>query len=150
MKDSRIGTYGTLVLIVVLALKGAALMPLDHMSVVRVLIAGHAGARLAAVLTLWALPYAGNGVAKVARTPSRMTHGEVGVALLFGVVPGLLVLRPATFLISLIFASVAAALLALYSMRRIGGYTGDVLGAVEQVFETVFFAFAAAVIAGPG
>ncbi|MEQ1670599.1 MAG: adenosylcobinamide-GDP ribazoletransferase, partial [Hyphomicrobium sp.] len=32
----------------------------------------------------------------------------------------------------------------------IGGYTGDVLGAIEQVFETTFLVAAAAVIAGPG
>jgi adenosylcobinamide-GDP ribazoletransferase len=38
--------------------------------------------------------------------------------------------------------------MALVAQRRIGGYTGDVLGAVEQVFETAFFMFAAAVISG--
>ncbi len=55
MKDSRIGTYGTIALIVALALKGAALLPLDPLSAVCVFIVAHAGARLAAVLTIWAL-----------------------------------------------------------------------------------------------
>ena len=40
--------------------------------------------------------------------------------------------------------------MALMARRRIGGYTGDILGAIEQVYETTFFIFAAAVIAGPG
>jgi adenosylcobinamide-GDP ribazoletransferase len=150
MKDSRIGTFGTLALIAALALKGAALLSLDPMSVARVLVAGHASARLAAVLTLWALPYAGIGDAKVSRTPSAMTLPEVSTAVALGLMPGLLVLTPVTLLISMMFACAAAALMALLARRKIGGYTGDVLGAVEQVYEVTFFAFAAAVIAGPG
>jgi adenosylcobinamide-GDP ribazoletransferase len=50
----------------------------------------------------------------------------------------------------MLVALAAAAIAALIAKRKIGGYTGDVLGAVEQVFETAFFVAAAAVIAGPG
>lgn len=73
MKDSRIGTYGTLALIATLALKGTALAQIDPGSVVRVLIAAYAGARLAAVLALALLPYAGGDNAKVSRATSEMT-----------------------------------------------------------------------------
>lgn len=149
MKDSRIGTFGAIALIAVLALKGAALLPLDQGSAARVLIAGHAGARLAAVLTLALLPHAG-GAAKVSGKESAMTGREIGATLVFGLVPGFLALPIVTFGIAAFFAFAAAALMAHAAWRRIGGYTGDVLGAVEQVFETVFFIFAAAVIAGPG
>jgi len=150
MKDSRIGTYGTIALIVALALKGAALLPLDPLSAVGVFIAAHAGARLAAVLTIWALSYAGDGSAKVSRPASELTLPELTTAIVFGLMPGFLVLKPAIFLISAAFAFIAAASMALMAKRRIGGYTGDVLGAIEQVYETTFFIFAAAVIAGPG
>ncbi len=150
MNDSRIGTFGTLALIVALALKAAALSPLDPLATAHVVIAGHAGARLAAILTLWALPYAGGSDAKVSQTPSTMTLPEVSVAVALGLMPGLLVLPPVTLLISMIFASVAAALMALLARRKIGGYTGDVLGAVEQIYEVAFFVSTAAVIAGPG
>jgi adenosylcobinamide-GDP ribazoletransferase len=148
MKDSRIGTYGTIALIVVLGLKAAALLPLDLSSVALVLIAGHAGARLAAVLTLWGLSYAGDGRAKVSQPTSVLTPPELAVAIVLGLAPGILVLGPATFLTAATFAFLAAAGMALVAQRRIGGYTGDVLGAVEQVFETAFLMFAAAVISG--
>ena len=150
MKDSRIGTYGTLALIIVLALKGAALLSLDPLSAACVFIAAHAGARLAAVLTLWALNYAGDGSAKVSRPASELTPQELATAIVLGLAPGLLVLKPATFFISTAFAFIAAAAMGLMARRRVGGYTGDVLGAIEQVYETTFFVFAAAIIAGPG
>jgi len=150
MKDSRIGTFGTLALIVALALKGGSLLPMDPLSAARVLIAGHAGARLAAVLTLSGLSYAGDGNAKVSQTTSDMTFKELAIAIVLGLVPGTLFLHSSTFLISGTFAFIAAAAMALFAWRRIGGYTGDVLGAVEQVYETIFFMAATAVISGPG
>jgi adenosylcobinamide-GDP ribazoletransferase len=150
MKDSRIGTYGTIALIVVLALKGAALLSLDPLSAACVFIAAHAGARLATVLTLWSLNYAGDGSAKVSRPASELTLPELATAIVLGLAPGLLVLKPATFFISTAFAFIAASAMALVARRRVGGYTGDVLGAIEQVYETTFFVFAAAIIAGPG
>jgi adenosylcobinamide-GDP ribazoletransferase len=150
MKDSRIGTFGALALVVVLALKGTALAQMDPHSAFRVLIAGHAGARLAAVLMLSALPYAGAGNAMVSRTTSRMTPGEIVTAIALGLTPGLIVLQPAILFIPTMFALGATGLTALVARRRIGGYTGDVLGAVEQVYETTFFMFAAAMISGPG
>ena len=68
-------------LIVALALKGAALFPLDPLSAVCVFIAAHAGARLAAVLTIWALSYAGDGSAKVSRPASELTLPELTTAI---------------------------------------------------------------------
>ena len=150
MKDSRIGTYGTLALIIVLALKGAALLSLDPLSAAGVFSAAHAGARLATVLTLWTLNYAGDGSAKVSRPTSELTPQELATAIVLGLAPGLLVLKPATFLISTAFAFITATAMGLMARRRVGGYTGDVLGAIEQVYETTFFVFAAAIIAGPG
>jgi adenosylcobinamide-GDP ribazoletransferase len=78
-----------------------------------------------------------------------MTPSEVAVACASGLIPGLLVLPTSKFLVAALFAFAAATIIALIARRKIAGYTGDVLGAVEQVFETVFFAVAAAVIAGP-
>ncbi len=150
MKDSRIGTYGTLALIATLALKGTALTQTDPVSVVRILIAAYAGARLAAVLALVALPYAGGENVKVSRAPSDMTGNEIAVAIATGLIPGLLVLSPVAFLASTLLAGMAASVVAWIAHRKIGGYTGDVLGAVEQIYETAFIVVAVAILAGPG
>jgi adenosylcobinamide-GDP ribazoletransferase len=150
MKDSRIGTYGTLALISALALKAVSLGAIDPVSIARVLIAGHAGARLAAVLALAALPYAGGDDVKSSRTSSRMTPAELAIALATALVVGLCALDATVFAIATVAAILAASVMALIAWRKIGGYTGDVLGAVEQVYETAFLVFGAAMIAGPG
>lgn len=150
MKDSRIGTYGAVALIAALALKGSALVALAPGWAACVLIAGHAAARLAAVMTMWRLPHAGNGDAKVSEKLSEMTSSEIFVAIFLGLIPGVLLLPSAAFVLAMLAASAAAVAMALTAQRKIAGYTGDVLGAVEQVFEVVFFAVAAAAIAGPG
>ena len=46
----------------------------------------------------------------------------------------------------LLLGAALAALLALWSRRLIGGYTGDVLGAIEQLFEIGFLLGVAALI----
>jgi adenosylcobinamide-GDP ribazoletransferase len=150
MKDSRIGTYGVLALIAVLALKGTSLAAIGPVVVVGALIAAYAGGRLAAVLALAFLPYAGGDNVKVSRSPVRMTRGELIVAIVTGLAVGPLVMSIAAFFAATVVAFAAAAVIAILAQRKIGGYTGDVLGAVEQVYETAFLAVAAAVIAGAG
>lgn len=150
MKDSRIGTYGLLALIVTLALKATALAEVDPLSAAKVVIAGFAGARAAAVLALASLSYAGGEAAKVSRTTSEMTGSEIAVTVMTALIFGFLCLSPAVFLASAVVAGVAAAIVALIAHQKIGGYTGDVLGAIEQIFETAFFIIAVAIIAGPG
>jgi len=63
--------------------------------------------------------------------------GEVIVALVIAVWPLLLLPAPAAGL-GLALGAVAAVMLARTAVRLIGGHTGDVLGAVEQVFEVGF------------
>lgn len=150
MKDSRIGTYGVLALIAVFALKGASLAAIGPVAVVGALIAAYAGGRLAAVLALAFLPYAGGDNVKVSRSPVRMTRGELAVAIVTGLLVGPFVMSIAAFVAATAIAFAAAALIAILAQRKIGGYTGDVLGAVEQIYETAFLAVAAAMIAGAG
>jgi adenosylcobinamide-GDP ribazoletransferase len=150
MKDSRIGTYGVLALIVTLALKATALSGVDPLTAAKAVIAGFAGARAAAVLALAGLSYAGGEVAKSSRTTSEMTGNEIAVTVVTALIFGFLCLSPLVFLASAVFAGVAATIVALIAHQKIGGYTGDVLGAVEQIYETAFFIIAVAIIAGPG
>jgi adenosylcobinamide-GDP ribazoletransferase len=151
MKDSRIGTYGAVALISMFAIKATALISIGPIAVAFALVAAHAAARLATVVVIRVMPYAGDrDAAKVKPLATSVTTAELAVAMALGLAPGLLLLSPVTLGISIATASLASALLAYQSLRLIGGYTGDVLGAIEQVFETAFLVAAAAVIAGPG
>jgi len=138
MKDSRIGTYGALALVLALALKAAALASLPAGLGAWALIAAHGGGRGAAVAAMRLLPYVGGPRnAKWKPAPSGLSLGEGLIALVFAGLP--LALSPDGMVFLGLAAGVAMALgLALLARRLLGGYTGDVLGGVEQVFEVGF------------
>jgi adenosylcobinamide-GDP ribazoletransferase len=138
MKDSRIGTYGVCALLVALGLKAAVLATLTAQAGALALLAAHGVGRAAAVVAMRVTPYAPSGEAgKWKPTPIGVRTGEVIVALVIAVWPLLLLPAPAAGL-GLALGGVAALMLARTAVRLIGGHTGDVLGAVEQVFEVGF------------
>jgi adenosylcobinamide-GDP ribazoletransferase len=138
MRDSRIGTYGGVTLMLALAMKVTALSALDVATGVSALVAAHASARFATVVAIGQMPYAGDADgAKVKPLATRLTGREMVVAALFGLAPALL-LDPTCFMLALIGGAIPALAVAAQSQRLIGGYTGDVLGAIEQVFEIGF------------
>ena len=142
MKDSRLGTYGVCALIGTLALKAVILASASNAAVL--LLAAHGLGRAAAVLVLRLTPYAPSGAAgKWKPAPEGVRAGEVVLALLIAAWP-LAMLPPAAALVGLAAGALPATLLALAAKRLIGGHTGDVLGAVEQVFEIGFLLGAAA------
>jgi adenosylcobinamide-GDP ribazoletransferase len=138
MRDSRIGTYGGVTLMLALAMKVTAISALDVATGVSALVAAHASARFATVVAIGQMPYAGDADgAKVKPLATGLTGREMVVAAAFGLAPVLL-LDPTCFMLALIGGAIPALALAWQSQRLIGGYTGDVLGAMEQVFEIGF------------
>jgi adenosylcobinamide-GDP ribazoletransferase len=134
MRDSRLGTFGALALLVCLAAKLAALAALPDAQVVYGLIAAHALARGVLPVMSLNLPYARkDGLAANAGQP------DAGMAT-FAIVIALVIALLALSWTNAFWAAVAAALSALavawLAKRQIGGQTGDVLGAAEQVAET--------------
>ena len=67
-----------------------------------------------------------------------MGRGELALAAAFGLAPCALLPMPQV-LIALAIATIAGWLAARYFVRRIGGYTGDCLGATQQVTELAFY-----------
>lgn len=136
MKDSRIGAYGALALVLAVALKTAALA---QIAMAMALVAGHGAARAAAVIAMAALPYAGDPeAAKYKPVPHGVGIGSVIVALLFASWP--FVVFPMQQMIPAVACgAILALIMALAARRLIGGVTGDVLGAIEQMFEIGFF-----------
>jgi adenosylcobinamide-GDP ribazoletransferase len=139
MKDSRLGSYGALALGLVLAARIAALAQAGGpWRAAAVLVCAHGLARAAAVVAMHLTPYAADPAASKLKPVARdVRASETVIALLIGLAP-LMLLTPTTAVVAGLAGAAAALWPALAARRLVGGYTGDVLGAVEQAFETAF------------
>ena len=137
MKDSRIGSYGAIALVLLLLAKFMALVELDMLLIAPALIAGHALSRLCATSVMHFLDYARDeGKAKPLAT--RISLGELAVAGFFGLI-ALVLLPPLSVITGVLLAAAATAWLTRKFHRRLGGYTGDCLGATQQLAEVAFY-----------
>ena len=137
MKDSRIGSYGVVAVIVLLLAKFCALVEIDLADVTLALIAGHAVSRLCATSVLHGLDYV-RAEGKAKPLGASQPRGDLVVGALTALVP-LLFMRPAQALAGALLAALATLWLARLYKRRIGGYTGDCLGATQQLAEVAFY-----------
>jgi adenosylcobinamide-GDP ribazoletransferase len=147
MKDSRIGTYGALALGLGVALRVAAVADMPMWAGPAALIAAHAAARAAPAFVMNHLSYAGDTAAmKVSYVEAPVRSDELWFALVLVALAALplALISFTAVVIGLLCGAALALLLARWSRRLLGGYTGDVLGAVEQVFEIVFLLSVAA------
>lgn len=143
MKDSRIGSFGALALVLCVLLRVATLSAMPALAALPALVAAHAGGRLAAVLLMAVAPYAGDREAsRIAHAPERPRGAGLVIATAFGLLPLLAVPR-ASLGLACILAAGMTVIVAIRICRGLGGYTGDVLGAVVIVFETMFLLGAA-------
>lgn len=138
MRDSRIGSYGVIALALSLILRWAALAALfEAGGAVWAMIAVGALSRGGMVAVMAALPHARqDGLARYTGRPQADT---LGLAALTSVAIGLLCLGFAAIGLALLVAAVALACAAL-ARAKIGGQTGDVLGATQQVGEIALLA----------
>lgn len=149
MKDSRVGVYGVVGIGMMIALKWVTLISLPRAAFPVVVVGAHMVSRWCATSLIWRLQYL--------RTDADAKSKPIGDGLstadwmLSGAL-GVLALLPATLLVDhsadlllvrallagLTFALVSAILAGRYFNTWIGGYTGDCLGATQQVAELVF------------
>lgn len=147
MKDSRIGTYGSVALLCMLGTKAAALHALateGARAVIVALLLAHAWSRLVPVLLLRALPYAGDAEhAKAKPMSQQASDASLAIALLWCVFVGaglaLSGLGVARLALCLVAASGVFLLMRRWLHRRLGGYTGDTLGAAQQFAEASIY-----------
>lgn len=138
MRDSRIGSYGALALILSVFLKAsllAAFLPLAPLSAAFALIAAETIGR-AAIVYHWASqpPARADGLAGSIGQPEDETRWMALVsALVIGLVAGTAAAGPIAALVALAAAALVTIGFGQVSRRMIGGYTGDTLGAVEQL-----------------
>jgi adenosylcobinamide-GDP ribazoletransferase len=155
MKDSRIGAYGAIGVFLMLGLKWTALAALPLTLFPLIVVAAHAMSRWSATGLIWRLAYVrGDDDAKSRPFAGRLggaawvLSGLIGIA---GFAPlaaawtrwsGDAALSAGVGAAALGAGAAAAALATLlaggYFRRRIGGYTGDCLGAAQQLAELAF------------
>ncbi|HWK47580.1 MAG TPA: adenosylcobinamide-GDP ribazoletransferase [Stellaceae bacterium] len=136
MRDSRIGTYGVLALLFSVSLRAAliaalAQAPAGHLPAA--LIAAHAASRAGLPLVMRLLsPSRPGGLGAAAGRPTTMV---AAIAALFGCALAVVAYGGLPGLIPAAAAALGIAFVAWLARRQIGGYTGDVLGAAQQVGE---------------
>jgi adenosylcobinamide-GDP ribazoletransferase len=143
MAAPDVGAFGMAAVALVLVARVAALASLAPDPL---LVAGlWAGARAAMALTLGRVPYArgpGGTAAGFAGDPG--TRTIAAATLLVAGLAVLVALGPLPGLVTALAAAAGFAGVIALAVRRIGGYTGDVLGAAGVVAETVGLIVAAA------
>lgn len=140
MRDSRIGAFGTVALVLTLLLRAAALAEIMAKSLelaIFALVAVAGLSRAATLLPLTILPPArGDGLGATSAKP---TARDVSIALLIAVAGSVPTCPAGGGFAHLVVAVAGAAILALVmcalAWRQIGGQTGDVAGATQQIVE---------------
>lgn len=149
MRDSRLGTYGSIAIVGDLLLRVAILAPFgagDLSSVAKILIASHVAGRFAPLALVATTPHArtdGQG-ARLAM-PSRMGWAAATVTVLGATWWAAGVWAPAV----LVAAAVVSAGVRRAAVRRVGGVTGDILGASVAITTLVVAATTALIMGDP-
>lgn len=135
MKDSRIGSYGTVGVVLMLLAKAAALVELaahGHAAAALALLAAHPLSRLASTSLIHWLPYVREGESSKSKPLARaLRPAELAAATAFGLAP-LALLAPQQAAAALVAVAALTLWAARVFLRRLGGYTGDLLGAAQQ------------------
>lgn len=143
MRDSRVGAYGVIGIALLLGTKIAGQASLPTLQVIPALLIAHPLSRCFAAALIWRMPYV-REEGKVKPLAQNMSTGEFAVAVVTAALPlvvcvaaGWLALR--ALLLATLFGGAATWFLARKFQRRIGGYTGDCLGAVQQFSEAAIY-----------
>ncbi len=139
MKDSRLGTYGTIGLLFLLATKFLGLQKATGIDFLFLMISGHAISRFFATILIYKLPYVrDDGTGKEKPSADNMRLKSLVLNALFGLSP-LLLFQDIFAFIVLIPCAIATYLMGRFFNKWIGGHTGDCAGATQQIVEIVFY-----------
>jgi adenosylcobinamide-GDP ribazoletransferase len=141
MKDSRIGVYGAAALAMALAMKAAALVSFEAAIAPLALIVGHGLSRASAVVAIGTSAYVrAEGTAKpTAEGVSSVAFAVAGLCAVGLLAMVALAVDPAASAAGLAGLAAGHLGMRLFYERKLGGYTGDCLGAVQQASEIGFY-----------
>ncbi len=142
MKDSRTGPFGAIAVVLAVAFKIAALDVLISRQLFSLIVLAPVFSRFAMVLTAYGSPYARKTGGLARPFLENITRRQIVTASFFTAVLAVFINFSAG-LSALVFACASVALLRFYCRRLLGGVTGDVLGAANEIVEVVaLFVFA--------
>lgn len=162
MKDSRVGAFGAMALVLALLAKVALLgllgsvdsalsggeetpadLPLDGWLVAAALFAAHVVSRTLPLLLIRVLPHVGDtAVSKSKPLADQITLTSLGVAFIWSFSALALAsyaLPAMTLIVACSFSAIALLWMGCLFTRRLQGFTGDCLGATQQVCEIAFY-----------
>lgn len=143
MKDTHIGVFGVLGLLFSLALKVTTLNEFSTPEIPFILFAGHSISRLAPLQIMFFYDYARIENSKMGAATKKLTWRELLFAACFAFVPLFFLPPQSLWLIFILIGTTA--LLGRYFFNKIGGYTGDCLGASQQLSEILFYILLSAI-----
>ncbi|MBO1531565.1 adenosylcobinamide-GDP ribazoletransferase [Psychrobacter sp. F1192] len=155
MKDSRLGTYGVLGLVSALLLKISLLAAMPPSVAIVALVVGHTASRLLCISLIALLPYGGEVAHAKAKPMAQQLTPKQGiiasgwlllsVILMMAISPNAMQkISIGQWLLALVLALVATDYMRRLLRRRLDGYTGDGLGATQQLSEVAIYAGLAA------
>jgi len=143
MRDSRQGTFGVLAIVLSVLMRAAALVNIgDPVHAVLALISAHAASRAVLPVAMRVMrPARADGLGASAGQPRAAFAVFAGT---MGILISLAALGPQRGAIALGILGAGVFGAGLLAQRRIGGYTGDILGAFQQIGEIAMLLTAAA------
>lgn len=147
MKDSRVGTYAVVGLILLLLLKMSLIVvmtaKIDYLTLLLIAVNGHVLSRLMAATVIFTHDYVREDERSKAKPVAKaFSKTNAIVTIVLGCVPSLVIFylteRVEWLLLPLALYFVKIYLSNLFQ-KRIGGYTGDCLGATQQVTEVAYY-----------
>ncbi len=143
MKDSRVGAYGLIGMVLILPLKYLLLFEIYQaqgtLCLALALLSGHSLSRSTAASMIYTHEYVReNEDSKAKPVAKRMSINTLIMVVFSGLAPILLFGNPLLLCIVLPVYAMKA-YLARYFKKWIGGYTGDCLGAVQQISEIIIY-----------
>jgi adenosylcobinamide-GDP ribazoletransferase len=150
MQDSRLGTYGAVAIFLMLFTKFEVLNALNSYLVPFALIAGHALSRLSAVYMMASLSYT-KPEGKTKPLATKLSTLDLLVANVFGLLPFFAIIalllvnnHSSDIIVKFVLMTLIPVLFCWVWWRYkickwLGGYTGDTLGAMQQITELAFY-----------
>ena len=145
MRDSQIGVYGTLALIIAISVKTVALSELINKDqffacVIALIVSGALSRSTIVGIAFFLEKASETGLASVAGKPRATV---VGICFLISILLCIFLLPLTKVLAAILLSIVTTVVIGFLSKKQINGYTGDVLGAAQMLSETALLIYLA-------